>query len=233
MADDPHLYVLIAANIGCAWLAGGLIGIERSYHGRAAGFRTHCLVAIAAAGAIMVSFVPQLQPALFHGFASVDNAGRLAQGVMTGVGFLGAGVIFRAGVNIQGLTTAASVWATAAIGLLFGVGAYWPGALATAAVLATLIVLRWVEQWMPAKVYVWSIFRFRAAAAPTGDDLRAMLEAKGVSLSELSYARRQDGDILEYSGTLRAPKAAALHALAEHLRDLEGLVEYDLERISK
>ena len=233
MSDDLHPYVLIAANLGCAWLAGGLIGIERSFHGRAAGFRTHCLVAIAAAAAIMVSFIPQLQPALFHGAASVDNAGRLAQGVMTGVGFLGAGVIFRAGVNIQGLTTAASVWATAAIGLLFGVGAYLPGALATVAVLATLIVLRWVEQWMPAKVYVWSIFRFRDDAAPTGDGLRAMLAAQGVSLSELSYARQQGGDILEYSGVMRAPKAPVLHALAEHLRTVEGLVEYELQRISK
>ena len=118
------LELQIAVNIGAAWLAGGLIGLERSYHGRAAGFRTHSIVAIAAASAVMVSFVPELQPALFHASgASIDNAGRIAQGVVTGIGFLGAGVIFREGVNIQGLTTAASVWATAGIGLLFGVGA--------------------------------------------------------------------------------------------------------------
>jgi putative Mg2+ transporter-C (MgtC) family protein len=223
----------IALNLGCAWLAGGLIGMERSFHGRAAGFRTHCLVAICAAAAIMVSFLPQLQPALFHGPASIDNAGRVAQGVMTGVGFLGAGVIFRAGVNIQGLTTAASVWSTAAIGLLFGAGAYLPGALATGAVMATLILLRWVEQVMPSNVYVWSTFRFRADGAPTGDALRAMLAAQGVSVSELSYAKLQGGDLLTYSGTMRAPRAAILHALAEHLRSLDGLVEYELERISK
>src|SRR6201996_5286822 len=157
-----QLYVQIAGNLACAWLAGGVIGLERSYHGRAAGFRTHCIVAIAAAAAIMAALIPALQPELFHGSASVDNAGRVAQGIMTGIGFLGAGVIFKAGVNIQGLTTAASVWATAAIGILFGIGAYVPGALATGAVLASLIVLRWVEQWMPANVYVWSTFRFRA-----------------------------------------------------------------------
>jgi putative Mg2+ transporter-C (MgtC) family protein len=227
------LHIQIAVNLAAAWLAGGLIGVERSYHGRAAGFRTHCIVALAAAAAVMVSYVPLLQPALFHGAASVDNAGRLAQGVMTGIGFLGAGVIFRAGVNIQGLTTAASVWATAAIGLLFGVGAYLPGALATAAVLATLIVLRWTELWLPAKVYVWSVFRFRADSAPSGDELAAMLQANGASLSELSYVRSQGGDMLEYSGTMRAPRPAVLHALAEHLRTVDGLVEYELQRISK
>ena len=227
------LYLQIAVNLAAAWLAGGLIGIERSYHGRAAGFRTHCIVAIAAAGAVMISYVPFLQPALFHGPASVDNAGRISQGVMTGVGFLGAGVIFRAGVNIQGLTTAASVWATAGIGLLFGVGAYEAGALSTSAVLATLILLRWAEQVMPANVYVWSSFRFDAARAPTGHELHVMLKDRGVSLGELSYARRQGGSIIEYSGTLRAPKPAILHALAEDLRRLDGLVEYELERISK
>jgi putative Mg2+ transporter-C (MgtC) family protein len=228
-----QLDVQIAANLACAWAAGGLIGIERSYHGRAAGFRTHCIVAIAAAASVMVALIPQLQPGLFHGAASVDNAGRVAQGIMTGIGFLGAGVIFKEGVNIQGLTTAASVWATAAIGLLFGLGAFVPGVLATGAVLATLIVLRWAEQWMPAHVYVFSIFRFRAAEAPTGDGLKAKLAAHGASLGELSYARQEGGDILQYSGIVRMPRAAVLHALAEHLRTVEGLVEYELERISK
>jgi putative Mg2+ transporter-C (MgtC) family protein len=228
-----QLYVQLAANLVAAWAAGGVIGIERSYHGRAAGFRTHCIVAIAAAASMMVSLIPVLQPALFHGSASVDNAGRIGQGVMTGIGFLGAGVIFKAGVNIQGLTTAASVWATAAIGMLFGVGAYLPGALATVAVIATLLVLRWIEEVMPAKVYVWSIFRFRAEGAPTGDELQAMLKAESCLLSELSCSRLQGGSILEYSGTMRTPRPAVLHAVAERLRRVDGLVEYELQRISK
>jgi putative Mg2+ transporter-C (MgtC) family protein len=228
-----QLYVQLAANLVAAWAAGGVIGIERSYHGRAAGFRTHCIVAIAAAASMMVSLIPVLQPSLFHGSASVDNAGRIGQGVMTGIGFLGAGVIFKAGVNIQGLTTAASVWATAAIGMLFGVGAYLPGALATVAVIATLLVLRWIEEVMPAKVYVWSIFRFRAEGAPTGDELQAMLKAESCLLSELSCSRLQGGSILEYSGTMRTPRPAVLHAVAERLRRVDGLVEYELQRISK
>jgi putative Mg2+ transporter-C (MgtC) family protein len=228
-----QLYVQIAANLACAWAAGGVIGIERSYHGRAAGFRTHCTVAIAAATAVMVALIPQLEPELFHGTASVDNAGRVAQGVMTGIGFLGAGVIFKTGVNIQGLTTAASVWATAAIGLLFGLGAFVPGLIATGAVLATLIALRWAERWMPANVYVFSVFRFRANGAPSGDELNALLASHGASLSELSYARQEGGDILQYSGVVRMPRPAVLHALAERLRTVEGLVEYQLDRISK
>ena len=227
------LYLHLAVNLAAAWIAGGVIGMERSYHGRAAGFRTHCLVALAAAGAIMVAFIPALQPALFHGSPSIDNAGRVAQGVMTGIGFLGAGVIFKEGVNIQGLTTAASVWATAGIGILFGIGAHVPGALLTVAVLTTLIVLRWVEKVIPAKVYVWSVFSFREAGAPSGDTFKAMLAAQGASVVELSYARKHSGATLEYSGVVRTSRPAVLHALADYLRGLDGLVEYDLQRISK
>jgi putative Mg2+ transporter-C (MgtC) family protein len=227
------LYLQLAINLAAAWIAGGVIGMERSYHGRAAGFRTHCIVALAAAGAIMIAFIPALQPALFHGAPSIDNAGRIAQGVMTGIGFLGAGVIFKEGVNIQGLTTAASVWATAGIGILFGVGAYVPGALLTAAVLTTLIILRWAEMVMPAKVYVWSVFRFKADGAPTAEAFKAELAARGASVVELSYARKDGGATMEYSGVMRTSKASVLHDLADHLRTVDGLVEYQLQRISK
>src|ERR1700722_18622829 len=113
-------YAQIASELGAAWIAGGLIGAERSYHGRAAGFRTHALVALAAAATMLVTHEPQM-----------------AQGVMTGIGFLGAGVIFKEGVNVQGLTTAASVWAIAAGGLLFGVGDYGAGAMAAIGILET------------------------------------------------------------------------------------------------
>ena len=227
------LYGQIAVNLGAAWLAGGLIGLERSYHGRAAGFRTHALVAIASAAAVMVSLAPILVPGVFaSGTGAIDQT-RLGQGVMTGVGFLGAGVIFKEGVNVQGLTTAASVWATAALGLLFGVGEIVPGALGTAAVLFTLLALRWLELLVPSKVYAWAIFRFRAEQAPDSKDFRALMTAKDVDLAELSYARTHDGAILEFSGNLRAKNPPAFHELAAYLRTMDGLVEFELQRISK
>jgi putative Mg2+ transporter-C (MgtC) family protein len=227
------IYVEISAELGAAWVAGSLIGSERSYHGRAAGFRTHALVALASAAAVMVSLAPSFTPDVFPGGTPRLDPTRLAQGVMTGVGFLGAGVIFKEGVNVQGLTTAASVWATAAIGLLFGVGAFVPGGLATAGVLATLLMLRWVERYIPSHVYAWSVFRFRAADAPGKDGLLSMMTARGVSFAELSYARSHDGAILEFSGNLTANEDRSFDDLAAHLRAVPGLVEFELSRISK
>jgi putative Mg2+ transporter-C (MgtC) family protein len=107
----------IAVRLGAALLAGGLIGFERSFHGRPAGFRTHALVCL---GAAMLMLVPVYQ-ATWLGIP-VDqnfsaNPSRVIQGIMTGIGFLGAGVIFKQGFfNVAGLTTAASLWFTARLG---------------------------------------------------------------------------------------------------------------------
>ena len=113
-----HLLVALAA--------GALIGLERSYHGRPAGFRTHTLVCIASSTLMLVTMYPgRWFPDPVSGSVSVDPT-RMAQGIMTGIGFLGAGVIFKEGLTVRGLTTAASIWITAAIGILAGIGFYFP-----------------------------------------------------------------------------------------------------------
>jgi putative Mg2+ transporter-C (MgtC) family protein len=181
----------------------------------------------------MVSLAPIFAPGAFPGGTPRLDPTRLAQGVMTGIGFLGAGVIFKEGVNVQGLTTAASIWATAAIGLLFGLGVYWAGAIATAAVLTTLLALRWLEDFLPTQVYAWCVFRFRAAEAPDRAGLISLLADHGVSMRELSFARSRDGAILEFSGNVMAKRSRALEELAATLRTLESLAEFELSRISK
>jgi putative Mg2+ transporter-C (MgtC) family protein len=227
------IYGEVALQLGAAWLAGGLIGLERSYHGRAAGFRTHALVCLGGAAAMMVALAPTFTPGVWPGDAPRLDPTRLSQGVLAGIGFLGAGVIFKEGVNVQGLTTAASVWATAVVGMLFGVGAFYPGALGVVGIVTTLLVLRWVERVLPARVYAWSVFRFRAAEAPDGPGLHELLKGYGVSLREVSYARSDDGAVLEFRGNLTAAREQAYDNLAAHLRTLGGLVEFDLSRISK
>ena len=77
----------------------------------------------------------------------------MAQGIMTGIGFLGAGVIFKEGLTVRGLTTAASIWITAAIGILAGIGFYFPVIVATVLTLGTLSVFRWIEAKMPVQFY--------------------------------------------------------------------------------
>jgi putative Mg2+ transporter-C (MgtC) family protein len=111
----------MAVRLGVALLAGGILGLNRELHGKPAGFRTHALVCMGAAVATIAALrCPD-------GSLSVDpNAiGRVAQGILTGVGFLGAGVILRdpAG-HVTGLTTAATIWICAVLGMVCGMG-YW------------------------------------------------------------------------------------------------------------
>lgn len=139
-----------------AALAGGLIGLEREWRGRSAGFRTHILVAVAAC-VLLQAAVRQDEWAiggLPRDWVSTDPV-RMAHGVLTGIGFLCGGVIFRTGFSVHGLTTAASLWVSSAIGVLFGVGMQGLAVLATVTTLVILGVLRIVSQQLPSSTVVY------------------------------------------------------------------------------
>src|ERR1041385_4742952 len=132
-------------RVGASVFLGAAIGYERERIGRAAGLRTHLLVSLASATFMLVStqFV-YYQHYTKDDFVAVDTS-RIAASVVTGVGFLGAGAILRLGLSIQGLTTAASLWMVAAVGLAAGGGMYLVALTATLAALFCLTLLRRVE----------------------------------------------------------------------------------------
>ena len=228
----PHAMIEVAINLLAAWGAGSMVGLERTFNGRVAGFRTHGIVALAAAAAMTISFAPEFAPGAFSEAHRVDPT-RLAQGIMTGVGFLGAGVIFKEGVSVQGLTTAASIWGTAAIGLLCGLGMLAPAGLTAVMMLIILTVLRKVESALPAQVYALASLRFRSEGAPRHEDLRRLLGEHSISLAETSFHLSDEGRMFEFRGSLQARRDAAFEELAERLRKWPGLVEFQLDRVSK
>src|SRR5690606_409285 len=181
-------YLEILVHLGSAWLAGSLIGLERSFRGRPAGFRTHALVSLASALLMLITAYPQdWLPAEMRsaGVNTILDPQRMAQGIMTGIGFLGAGVIFKEGLTVRGLTTAASIWITAALGILYGVGYYLPAILGTVAVLGTLQVFRWIEMWMPSQAYAHFILRFPRARVMAEDKVRKLMSDHGFSVANI------------------------------------------------
>src|SRR5262249_5306752 len=143
MSHDELL--IMSLRILGALLIGGLIGLERSFHGRPAGCRRHALVCVASALLMLVTvYQNQWMPQVAHDAIRTDPT-RMAQGIMTGIGFLGAGVIFKEGLTVRGLTTAASIWITAAIGILIGIGFYFPAILGAVITLAVLAIFRFIE----------------------------------------------------------------------------------------
>ncbi len=134
----------ISARLGAALLAGGAIGLDREWRRKPAGLKTHMLFALAcAAMAVMAIDIYEMEVA--RGPGGNPDATRILQGIITGMSFLGAGAIFRSDHRVHGLTTGAGVWLAGAAGLIFGVGLYPLGVIATGLGLAVLIFIRLIE----------------------------------------------------------------------------------------
>ena len=134
-----------------AILLGGAIGLEREIHGRPAGLRTHILVCLCST--VLIQASQQFQPDMPSGGTYVFDPQRLAAGIVTGIGFLGAAAVVRAGDIVRGITTGACVWSVAAIGVVIGQGAYGLAVATTIAFLAALIFLDWLTDAIPSVIY--------------------------------------------------------------------------------
>jgi len=123
-----------------AVVCGGIIGFERERIDRPAGLRTHILVCLGATVFTLVSYL---------GFVSGFDPSRIAAGVVAGIGFIGAGVIFRQGVFVKGVTTAASIWAVAAVGIAIGTKLYYLAFITTILAFCVLLLLKIIEDRLP------------------------------------------------------------------------------------
>jgi len=217
---------LILGHLLIALAAGGLIGFERSFHGRPAGFRTHALVCVASSALMLLTvYQGQWYPQAFAGRVVLDPT-RMAQGIMTGIGFLGAGVIFKEGLTVRGLTTAASIWITAAIGILAGIGFYFPLAVTTVLTVLTLSVFRWIERKVPGEFYAHLQVRFPREAVMPEDELRKFLGDHRFSVANLSYFYSADARFFEYKMVIRTREAINARRLQESLRAMPAVHEF-------
>ena len=218
--------LVVIVRIMAALLIGGLIGFERTFHGRPAGFRTHALVSVASALLMLVT----VYQADWMTAAPLDtirtDPTRMAQGIMTGIGFLGAGVIFKEGLTVRGLTTAASIWITAAIGILVGVGFYLPAIVGSIATLIILGVFRTIEARMPSEFYAHHTIRFTREAIIPEPELRKLIGEHGFTIANLSHRLAEMGKVFEYRMVIRTRDRNAAESLSQHLCTLPGIIEF-------
>ncbi|MGF1633900.1 MAG: MgtC/SapB family protein [Phycisphaerae bacterium] len=179
-------------RLALAGLAGAAVGLEREFRGRGAGLRTFMLVAVGAALVMVVSvnFAHVTWPQQTRGILQVDP-GRIAYGVMTGIGFLGAGTIIRNGGNVSGLTTAAGLWATAAVGLAFGLGLYVTGIVATIVLFVTLYLIGLSEHVLPVTREIRVTLRINYAPDML-QTARQQLDELGLHLRHPGFRRMPD-----------------------------------------
>jgi putative Mg2+ transporter-C (MgtC) family protein len=214
------------ARLLAALAAGALIGYERSYHGRPAGFRTHALVCTASSLLMLITvYESHWVSGAAVGRVQLDPT-RMAQGIMTGIGFLGAGVIIREGFSVRGLTTAASIWITAAIGILAGIGFYFPLVVSVVLTLGVLSLFRWIEARMPSQAYYHFDVRFARSAPLTEREVRELVEAHGFSIANFSYRLEGEGRIRRHSMVIRSADRAGAGRLSVTLEGMEAVVEF-------
>lgn len=197
----PHDLQMAAVNLGVAMTCGAVIGSERQVRQRMAGLRTNALVALGAAAFVVFSglFPDEVSPT------------RVAAQIVSGIGFLGAGIIFRDGFNVHGLNTAATLWCSAAVGMMAGAGA-WPYALLlTGMVVFVNLGLRPLVKWLKRKTKaggpISRSFRVQVTCRPDQEaDLRAMilrtLTIGGLHLSEVAGRVAEGGEGVDLSATV-------------------------------
>lgn len=219
-------YLVIITHLAGAVIAGGAIGIERSLRGHPAGFRTHTLVCLASSLLMLVTlYQGKWLPSDMLLDSIRTDPTRMAQGIMTGIGFLGAGVIFKEGLSVRGLTTAASIWITAVIGILMGVGFYFPAIFGTVLILGVLYLFQLIEDRIPTQAYAQYHISFDRGNVMSEHQIKKLLADYGFEIAKTGY-RITPAGLFEYRMDIRTTNLSRASALAEELRKLESVREF-------
>jgi putative Mg2+ transporter-C (MgtC) family protein len=199
--------------LGGAAVAGLLIGAEREYRGQAAGLRTHALLCVGCALLMLLSGKGVAWVGPRAGLDLNIDPARALQGMLAGIGFLCGGVIFRSGVSIHGLTTAASMWCVTVLGVAFGAERYGVGIIGTVLLLVLLSAAKWVDAHMPKTVVAKLAVRFRLDQAPDAPGFRALLHDKGLRCEHVSQVLFDQPPAMEFATTIRGKTVAAIDGL--------------------
>ena len=227
MNFDSWIVKLILATF-----LGSLIGLEREYHGRPAGLRTHILVCI---GAAVLTISGLSIAAVFNNGngSSGEEISRIVAGIVTGIGFLGAGAIIRTSDLIRGLTTAACIWFVAAIGIVIGIGQYFLAASSTAIALIVLVLLPLIENRVSALKYRDVIIRGESRdPLQLLDICTAVFERSRIGIHDVDVEIDNSGNFVNLLYHLRIRKIENKIELLNSLSEIDGVTTVTWQRSS-
>ena len=217
MEITPQVTMIFAARLVLAALLGGLIGLEREYHGRAAGFRTHLLVSLGSCLMVLLSEAYALK--YTAGTVLSLDPTRIAGQIVTGIGFIGAGTIMREGLTIRGLTTAACLWVAAGLGLAVAAGLYFLSGFTTLVALVALGVLKHLEARVRRGTY-----RMLSITCRGETDVLPLLEkhlrSRNVTISDFSMEYDVENRESHFDFTIHPADRIVLD-IVESMKDLD------------
>ena len=202
-----------ALRLLLACVCGAIVGFERTRRHKDAGIRTHVLVSL---GAALFTIVSE------YGFGNNADTARVASNVVTGIGFLGAGVIFLRGRSITGLTTAAGIWTMAGIGMTLGSGMYALGILATLLVIVMQHLMHWL---LPSHEQMhWQLSLLLRSEASTQELRDSLQQIPGMDVQSFQVSRRED-DALLVQLTCVSTNPLGTEQAVKLLRDCPSILE--------
>ena len=210
-----------------AAVLSGAIGFEREFHGRSAGFRTHILLCI---GSTLIMLTSMHMFELYSGKVVVDP-GRIAAGVITGIGFLGAGTIMHFRSSIRGLTTAASLWVVSGIGLAVGSGFYFGSILTTVITIVVLMLFSRLEHAMIRKDWFKTIVIETKEGIDQLKHIRGILDEWHAEITDFEVDRSEDNVHMKLRLGLKLMSPKYAEKLTEEIGMIEGVknVKWELE----
>ncbi|HWR43124.1 MgtC/SapB family protein [Sporomusa sp.] len=212
----------IVLRLGISCILGGLIGLERESLERPAGLRTHILVCIGSALMMIVSIYG------FVGYESVNkDPGRIAAQVVSGIGFLGAGTILREGLTVRGLTTAASLWVVAGIGLAIGCGQFFVGIAGTALVFLTLVLFGQLERRHWSNKYCDRVkIVIRDQPGQLGK-VGIFFGKHGIGIKNITMHHVPEQKVINLEFVLKIPSNADMIQIFAELTEIDGVLSID------
>lgn len=213
----------ITVKLLLAALAGGLVGLEREKHGRPAGLRTNLLVAVGSCVMMIVSEAFALKYGPFDAETTLRlDPARVAAQIVTGIGFIGAGVILKEGATVRGLTTAASLWTVAGLGMAFGMGFFSLGAIATLLVLISLTLLKKLDPVVKKDRYL-TLAVTAVNREGLFEELQETLAARSLETMSLNSSVDLVADELFYQVVITQQTQHVGHELTAEIKKIDGI----------
>ena len=214
-----------------AAVLGGIVGLERDKHGRSAGLRTHLLVSMGAALFMILSTkIAGIEIPIKHGVSRLADPGRIAAQIVTGIGFLGAGVIMKEGVTVRGLTTASCLWMAAAIGMASGGGFYQLAITTTIFTLIALVFLRYIFVF-----YKRDSYRTLNLWLPIDSDINQIIDAikiKSLSIRFFSVDKDYQNNICKLNIAIRIYHRGQTDQFSQEITQILEQSNFNIKRLS-
>jgi len=210
-----HIVTDTIIKMAASTALGGLIGLERELHHKPAGLRTNMFICL---GSTMFTTLSLEIAGKFH-----SDPERIAAQIIPGIGFIGAGAILREGMNVVGLTTAATIFVVAGIGMGVGYGYYGPSAIATGMIIAALFFLRFAERKLGTKFVNYQFSMSTRRMAEASERVTALLDEMKIQTEDVSWSREGEGQYLLFSALLSPDLQRELMRRLMQVKELEDI----------